>query len=219
MEKTKKEFYYLKQRSLIMRLDIFPFIIIHTIAMIIYTNKAIKPLLKITAAAVITLCQMITFFSKFWSKTYMAKICFNQLKSIDTATHIKVDIISEKFKMNNRTTICKIEKENNMISIELEKIRYIYDKDKQTFCKTKFIVNNKKLKDLLEVHSLTDMDIKLNKFKFGENRMKIPIPSFFTFYNEIMIIFTNSISFIYCINICGIIIVTRFRIYLGKSGK
>ena len=74
--------------------------------------------------------------------------------------------------MNNRKN------NQNIISMEFKKILLIYDKEKFTFIRPKLNLKNKKLIDFLSEN--------VNNWlaKFGENRMKIPIPSFFISHKE-----------------------------------
>ena len=122
MDKPIKKFTFLKERKLIERLDVFPFIIIQSLCIIIYSNPKINSLLRGVIFVCILLLQGITFFSKFWSEDLMSKICYKIEKNIENATHCRVDIISEKFKMNNRTSICPLKINDNIISMEFEKI-------------------------------------------------------------------------------------------------
>ena len=46
MDKPKKIFTFLKERKLIERLDVFPFIIIQSLCIIIYSNPKINSLLR-----------------------------------------------------------------------------------------------------------------------------------------------------------------------------
>ena len=131
MEKLKKKFSFLRERRIYERLDVYPYVIIQSLLMIIYTNKSINSLVRGILFGFVCLCQGLTFFCKFWSENLMAKICYKQVDSIEKATYIKADIISEKFKMNNRTQICKLEKENNIIKMELEKILHVYNPEKK----------------------------------------------------------------------------------------
>ena len=73
----------------------------------------------------------------------MAKICYKVEKSKEKATHCRIDVISEKFKMNNRKN------NQNIISMEFKKILLIYDKEKFTFIRPKLNLKNKKLIDFL----------------------------------------------------------------------
>ena len=110
MDKPVKKFSFLKSRKIFERLDLYPFIIIHSVAMIVYTNQNTNKLLKGIVFGAICLLQGITFFAKFWDENIMAKICYKPAKSINEATDIKVDVVSQKFKMNNRTSISKLKK-------------------------------------------------------------------------------------------------------------
>ena len=115
----------------------------------------------------------------------MSIICYKPVDSIEKATDVRVDITSEKFKMNNRTIICKIIREKDVIKMELEKILYIYDNEKKIFYRPKLeILKNKKVGEFLDVSPIENENVEKLRSKFGENRMKIPIPSFFSLYKE-----------------------------------
>ena len=185
MEKLKKSFYLLRERKIYERLDVYPFIIIQSLLIIVYSNHSINSLVRGVIFGFVCLSQGLAFFCKFWSENLMAKICYLPVNSIEKATYVKVDITSEKFKMNNRTQICKISRENDIIKMELEKILYVYDYDKKEFYRPKLDILKKcKVGELLSVEPIKGEDVPKLRAKFGENRMKIPIPSFFSLYKE-----------------------------------
>ena len=185
MEKLKKTFYLLRERKIYERLDVYPFIILQSILLIVYTNQSINSLVRGIIFGVCCLSQGLTFFCKFWSENLMAKICYLPVDSIDKATDVKVDITSEKFKMNNRTQICKILRENGIIKTELEKIFYVYDSEKKEFYRPKLDTLKKlKVGEFLNVEPINNDEVSKLKAKFGENKMRIPIPSFFSLYKE-----------------------------------
>lgn len=185
MEKQVKNFSYLKERKFIERLDVLPFLIIHSLCMIIYTNDSIHHLVRTLLGCFITLLQLIVFFSKFWSENLSSKICYKQVKDINQATHVRVDVKNEKFQMINRTTICPIiRQDNNLIIINFEKINYQFEG--HTFIKEKFkLLGSLKLEDYKNIKPYNSAaEIKSLTKKFGKNLMKIPIPSFFSLYKE-----------------------------------
>ena len=149
MDKPQKKFTFLKERKLIERLDVFPYIFIHSAAIIFYVSPNINSIIKLIIFALIVIAQGITFFSKFWFDSLLAKICYKIVGSIEAATHIRVDVISEKFKMNNRTAICKLIRKDDVSSIEFEKILLVYDNTQNTFIKPKLAIKAKKLKDFM----------------------------------------------------------------------
>ena len=185
MEKLKKSFYLLRERRIYERLDVYPFIIIQSLLIIVYSNHSINSLVRGVIFGFVCLSQGLAFFCKFWSENLMAKICYLPVNSIEKATYVKVDITSEKFKMNNRTQICKISRENDIIKMELEKILYVYDYDKKEFYRPKLeILKKNKVGEFLSVEPIKLEEVSKLRAKFGENRMKIPIPSFFSLYKE-----------------------------------
>ena len=185
MEKLQKTFYLLRERRIYERLDVYPFIIIQSLLIIIYSNSSINSLVRGVIFGTVCLSQGLAFFCKFWSENLMAKICYLPVDSIEKATYAKVDIISDKFKMNNRTQICQITRENNIIKMELEKILYVYDLEKKEFYRPKLkILKEKKVGEFLNVEPIKFEEVKQLRAKFGENRMKFPIPSFFSLYKE-----------------------------------
>ena len=185
MEKLKKTFYLLRERKIYERLDVYPFVIIQSLLIIVYSNQSINSLVRGIIFGIVCLSQGLTFFCKFWSENLMAKICYLPVDTIEKATSVKVDITSEKFKMNNRTQICNIIRENSIIKTELEKIFYVYDEVKKEFYRPK-LETLKKLKvgEFLSVQPISNDEVSKLKAKFGENKMRIPIPSFFSLYKE-----------------------------------
>ena len=99
MEKLQKTFYLLRERRIYERLDVYPFIIIQSLLIIVYTNSSINSLVRGVIFGSVCLSQGLAFFCKFWSENLMAKICYLPVDSIEKATYVKVDITSEKFKM------------------------------------------------------------------------------------------------------------------------
>ena len=185
MDKVTKTFFLLRERKIYERLDVYPFIIIQSLLIIIYSNQSINSLVRGVIFGTVCLSQGLTFFCKFWSENLMAKICFNPVDSIEKATYVKVDITSQKFKMNNRTQICQITRENDIIKTELEKVLYVYDQDKKEFYRPKLeVLKKNKVGEFLSVEPIKFDDVSKLRAKFGENRMKIPIPSFFSLYKE-----------------------------------
>jgi len=187
MDKKKKIFTFLKERKIIERLDVYPFLILQSLAMTFYTRSDLNDIVKMIIFFVLMLFQLIAFFSKFWSESLMSKICYKRLSSIDQATHVKVDLKSDKYKMNNRTSICEIvnHKDQNLVTIEFEKIIYFYDKDSQKFIKPNINLKNKKIKDFLHAKPYESSgEIKSLDYKFGKNSMRIPIPRFMTLFKE-----------------------------------
>ena len=185
MEKLQKTFYLLRERRIYERLDVYPFIIIQSLLIIVYTNNSINSLVRGVIFGSVCLSQGLAFFCKFWSENLMAKICYLPVDSIEKATYVKVDITSQKFKMNNRTQICQITRENNIIKTELEKVLYVYDPEKKEFYRPKLeILKKNKVGELLSVEPIKMDEVLKLRAKFGENRMKIPIPSFFSLYKE-----------------------------------
>lgn len=187
MDKKIKKFTFLKQRKTLERLDVLPFIILQSISVVLYAQENIHDLIKLILFVVLVLSQLITFFSKFWSDNLLARICYKEVKDLESAEHVRVDVISEKFKMNNRTSICDIKKypELNLIVIEFEKIVYFYNQENKSFTKSKIHYHEKKLEEFLltKPHSSQD-EMKSLKHKYGSNTMRIPIPSFFSLYKE-----------------------------------
>jgi len=188
MEKQIKIFSYLKTRKTLERLDVLPFIALHSIMILIFASLEIHYLLKIVFAAILVLSQLVVFFCKFWSESLRSKICFKEVTSISNATHVKVDIQSQKFKMINRTNICEIIRKpefNNLTYIQIEKVNFIFNNETQSFEKTTYNTK-RKVKEYLELqaHKPQDQNFSLLRVKFGNNTMRIPIPSFFSLYKE-----------------------------------
>ena len=185
MDKLQKTFFLLRERKIYERLDIYPFIIIQSLLIIVYSNHSINSLVRGVIFGTVCLSQGLTFFCKFWSENLMAKICYYPVDSIEKATYVKVEITSQKFKMNNRTQICQITRDNNIIKTELEKVLYVYNEEKKEFYRPKLeMLKKNKVGEFLSVEPIKFDDVSKLRAKFGENRMKIPIPSFFSLYKE-----------------------------------
>jgi len=192
MEKQIKIFSFLQKRKTLERLDILPFIGLHSIAIIIFATTEIHYLIRIVLAAALVLIQLAVFFSKFWSESIHAKICFKENPSIKNSTHVKVDIRSQKFQMTNRTNICEIisKPEFRITYIQIENINFIYNFEKEKFEKIQFNIK-RKVKEFLDMVPYKTDNSQTNKQHFnmlkeiyGNNTMKIPIPSFFSLYKE-----------------------------------
>ena len=185
MVKLKKTFFLLKKRKIYERLDIYPFLIIQLILIIIiYSTKLTNALLYNAIFGIVCVFESILYFSKYFSIDIMIKFFYFPVDSIENATDVKVDIFSEKSNIN-RTIICKILRENNIIKTEVEKIIYIYDEVNKEFYKSKFEeLKTIKVGKFLNAKSISKEQILEKKAKFGENKMKISIPSFFNLYKE-----------------------------------
>jgi len=186
MDKNIKKFTFLKKKSLFMRLDLFPFIVLHSIGLVVYTGEEISDIIKIILGVSLLLIQFVVFFSKFWSEKLRSFICFSVMNSITNSTHIRVDITNLKFKMNNRTAICDIEVKDDLTIIDFEKEIHYFDQQTQIFIKSKYNTS-KPISEILKSKSLTTKEMENIKSKFGNNVMKIPIPSFFELYKEHMV--------------------------------
>lgn len=184
MVKLKKNFLLLKKIKIYERLDIYPFIIIYIILILIIHCFKLTNIFtnKIIIFGTIGIFQSILYFSKFFSINIMIEICYFPTNSIENATHVKVDIYSEDFVIR-RILICQIIRENIIIKTEFQKNIYIYDKDKEEFHRAKFEeLKKNKIGKFLQSKPLTQEQIIEKRAIFGENKIKIPIPSFFSLY-------------------------------------
>jgi hypothetical protein len=97
-----KIFTLLKQRKTIGHLDVFPFIILHSICIILYISLNIPIILNLFLFGLLFISQLVVFFSKYWSQALRSKISFKAVKDIASSCHVSIDIV------NNRTGISKI---------------------------------------------------------------------------------------------------------------
>ena len=184
--KEQKIFTNLKQRKTLERLDVFPFIILHSLCLVLYGSFDISVILKMIIFALLFLAQFVVFFAKFWSESLRSSISFKVAKDLSFSTHIRIDIVNNKFKMNNRTGISEIihSVKDELISIEFEKIKYLFNKEKSLFEKSK-INFKKRLGEFKDSNPYTsEQEVEKLKLKYGNNIMKVPIPSFFSLYKE-----------------------------------
>lgn len=184
--KELKIFTFLKERKTFERLDVFPFIILHSLSLVLYVSFSVPVIVKLIIFGLLFLAQFVVFFSKFWSEALRSTISFKVIKELTSASHVRIDIINNKFKMNNRTGISEIihSIKDEVISIDFEKIKYIYNKDKNTFEKSR-INFKKKLGEFKDTTPyMSEQEIEKLKVKYGNNLMKVPIPSFFSLYKE-----------------------------------
>ena len=179
----KKNFQFLKKRKFYERLDIYSFIIIQCLLLIIIiTNKLTNSLFNIFFLITCAI-EGILYISNFYSNNITIKICYFYVNSIDKATHVKMDIFSGD--IIERSIIGEIFRENNIIKTVLEKKIYIYDKNKKQFYRAKYKkLKNNKVGMLLLSKGLTKDKINKKRVKFGENKMKIPIPYFLNLYKD-----------------------------------
>ena len=180
----KKSFILLKKRKLYERLDIYPFFIIQAFLIICFFTKLVNSIFN-NFLYITCVIEVIVFFSKFYSKNIMIKICYFPVNSIDKATNVKVDIFSGNEKVKEKTIISEILIENKIIKVLIENIIYIYDKRKKEFYRSKYEELKKyKVGEFLQIKPLTKDEILEKRAKYGENKMKIPIPSFLSLYKE-----------------------------------
>lgn len=186
-------FQFLKKRSILQRLDIFPFLFLQLLLSSLYFNKDLNNIVKSIIFFSSILLQLIVFFSKFWSEKLRSSICYKQVSSIEKSDYVRVDLVNKQYKINDRTEICKVIRLKELVLIEFGKVNYLYDFDLRRFVKSKYDLN-KTVKDLCEnvvpycdgtdsTDSLIDIISNL-KLRYGINLMKIPIPSFFQLYKE-----------------------------------
>ena len=179
----KIQFSLLKKRKFYQRIDILPFIVLHIILIIYSSYQQFQNLfLYIIISGVITIFQGIIFISKYFSTKLLTAICYFHVDNINIATDVNITINTNN---NKRTTLSKLIRESNIMKFESEKIIYIYDKDKKEFVRSKYEeLKTYKIREYLEVKSLRNEEITEKRIKFGENKMKIPIPSFINLYKE-----------------------------------
>ena len=182
-----KKFYFLSKRTLFQRLDVFPFIPLQAFLLIVYTNEDLNFLVRGVILFLSLLLQAIVFFSKFWSEKLRSLICYKQVNTIEQATHVRIDIIHENFKVNDRTEISEINKKvvdgEELIIIVSDKVNHIYDKNKKIFNKARFDVR-KPVKDFFNIEPYSSNSILSTQIKIGKNTMNIPVPSFLELYKE-----------------------------------
>ena len=186
MSKLKTSFTLLKERKIYERLDIYPFCIIYLILIIILSIKHINLFyFNCIFLVIFFIFQCIIHFLKICFNDIILKMLYIQVNSIENASDVKVEFFSEEFNINNKIIICKVERENNIIKIELEKKIYIYDENKKDFYPSKYEeLKNKKVCQLLKSNPLSKNIIPEKRTKFGENIINIPFPSFFSLYKE-----------------------------------
>ena len=187
MVKKTKSFFLLKKRKIYERLDIYPFFIVYLILLvIIFFIKFKNSFLNYIIVGFVCIFHVIIYFSKFCFNNIMVKLCYYPINSIEDSTDVKVEIINDNINIYNRKTlITRIIRENFIIKIEIEKKIYLYDKDKKEFYRAKYeILKTTKIGKFLQSKPLSQIQISEKRSKFGENKMKIPIPSFFNLYKE-----------------------------------
>ena len=179
-----KNFILLKRRKLYERLDVFPFAVIYSLLIIIYFLKLTNIFINIVIFGFLGVFHATIYLLKFWYKDIMIKVCYYPNNSIKTATDIKITL-SDKFNKSNKTIICQILRESNIIKIEIEKIIYIYNEIKGEFFPSKYeVLKNNKIGKFLELQPISKEQIIEKKAKFGKNIINISIPSFLSLYKE-----------------------------------
>ena len=186
MVKIKKTFILLKKRKIYQRLDIYPFFVIYSLLIMIFIIKKMNLLFfNCFFVGIIFIFQISVYFLKFWFNDIFLKIYYHKVDNIENATDVKVVFFADHFNIKNRSIICKIERKNNIIKTEIEKIIYLYDENKNEFFPSKFeILKNNKVSQLLKSKPLTKDMLAEKRARFGDNLIKIPIPSFISLYIE-----------------------------------
>ena len=186
MVKLKKKFFLLKKRKIYERLDIVPFLIIYSLLVIIiyFTYLRYILLFNYIFFGIFFIVQgAINLLKHFFEN--IIYLFYSHVDNIENATDVKVNFFSEHYNINNKTVICKIIRENNIIKIEVEKKIYIYDTNINEFYPSKYeLLKNYKVSQLLKIKPLTKDILPEKKTKFGDNLIKIPIPSFYSLYKE-----------------------------------
>lgn len=179
----------LKKRRVLERLDVFPFIILQSFLLVVYTNDDIDSLIKFVILFISILLQLVVFFSKFWSEKTRTYICFKPGSDIYNSDHLRIDITNSTFSVNNRTEISEINLINGLYITEVDKVNYYYDFEQSKFVKAKYDIN-KTYKELLNGNSysnISENELNILKNKYGQNVTNIPVPSFLELYKEHMV--------------------------------
>ena len=186
MIKLKKSFFLLKKRKIYERLDFYPFILIKLILLLLLILFQFKNILfDIIIFVSIYILQFILYLLNFAFIELSVKIGYYSVDIIDNATHVKVIISSNDSNINNRITICKIIYECNLIKIELDKMIYIYNKEKNHFYRSKYeIIKEATLAQYLNIKPISNSELLEKKARYGSNIIEIPSPSFLNLYKE-----------------------------------
>ena len=181
----KINFILLKKRKFYQRLDIYPFFIIKSLLIIFIIYSKLKYYLLNLSFVIIILIEIILFSLEFYSINLITKFRYFKVKSIYLATDVKIDIYYKNTNRSKKAIITKILREKNIIKTIIEKSIFIYDEKKSTFIRSKFNELKKlKVGEYLKFECLKEDKISEKRILYGENLIKIPIPSFFTLYKE-----------------------------------
>ena len=127
MIKLKKSFFLLKKRKIYERLDFYPLLFINLLLLFIsYLVKEVYIFSYIIILLFIYLLQGIIYITNYFNSELGIQIIYFCINKIKIATHVKVLILSANDNIINRTMICKIICDNNIIKIEIDRMIYIY---------------------------------------------------------------------------------------------
>lgn len=177
MDKSSKKFEFLSKKPSLARLDILPFIFLHILLSIVLQQIEFSEIIRYILFFALIFLQGLVFFSQFWSDSIKRLIVFNGA-TISNATDVFISITHLKFKMNDRTLIVPIEKDNDMTYIIVENVKFVLADG--SFKKPPSF-KGRKVKDFLKGVSEFSEDMKK---RHGRNEMKMPIPSFLELYKE-----------------------------------
>ena len=179
-------FFLLKKRKIYERLDVYPFLIAYLIIIIIFLYfRFSKNIYNFLLFGIIIFFHIILYCLESLSIFLQERIIYLPVDSIKNATHIKAIINSEKDSNYTNSVISEIIKFGGIIKTEVKKLIYLYDENKKKFYRAKLdMLKETNVGKFLEVKPLNKEEIKIKKIIFGENKIKIPIPSFLKVYKE-----------------------------------
>ena len=186
MIKLKKSFFLLKKRKIYERLDFYPLLFINLLLLfILYLVKEVYIFSYIIILLFIYLLQGIIYITNYFNSELGIQIIYFCINKIKIATHVKVLILSSNENIINRTMICKIICDNNIIKIEIDRMIYIYDHNINQFIRSKYeLIKKEQLSYFCNINPISESELPEKKARFGPNTIDIPSPSFFSLYKE-----------------------------------
>jgi len=171
----------LKKRGFWQRLDVQPFLVAYVTLGVLFAVKqwsAFSTLLCLGAAVIL---QILCWLARFWSAHFDRRIGYFVTSDLVQSTHLLVEPRVHR----GRPEIVALRKEHDKFFFEFQCRRYYFDDGEHRFCKLRYPDEFPLSFYLHEgVKGLSTAEVSTKLEQYGQNRLQIPMPSFWELYKE-----------------------------------
>jgi cation-transporting ATPase 13A1 len=170
---------YLQKRSITMRLDVCPFIVLHLILLSTHWRQDFASR-YILLSFPLLIIQVLFHLSSHWSRYMRALICYSSSQASDS-THVLVK--SLKPKHSHRVFDIVPLRSQNPVSFDYLHQHYIYDSDKRQYQKVTYPTSCN-FSYYTSSRGYSEESLKEVQERWGSNNMKFPIPTYWELLGE-----------------------------------